>query len=50
MKLTFQHHRICRSIRLDETNTLILTTYIIAVHIKMKKFFEDKNFAQKQLF
>ena len=50
MKLTFWGLRIYSSIRLDETNTLVPTTYIVAVHIKMKKLFAVKDFAQKQLF
>ena len=37
------------SIRLDETNMMI-HTYVIAVHIKMKKLFAVKYFAQKQFF
>ena len=49
MKLTFQGHSIYSSIRLDETNTMV-PTYIVAVHIKMKKLFSVKDFAHKQFF
>ena len=49
MKLTFRGHRIYSSIRLDETNTMV-HTYMIAVHITMKKLVAVKDFAQKQFF
>ena len=49
MELTFRGHRIYSSIHLDETNTIVVT-YIIAVHIKMKKVIRGERFRSKTAF